>query len=623
MAAKNGLIIRFSVLCLAIGSISFLSLRIPEHRCEILFEKLEFPRAVEVNTSNLLRGIRNVSVQFIQVEKACELTKNVDSLRLFKDLISRVEGEDSHVLGEAFYGVPAMPGDAPTTAHYVWCGEKLFRFEDYLGVLSVIRVLKPLKLVFHYNHLPFDNEFYHTWFQELRQSLPHLILKPTNKELKCNTLDALSYALDQLASSPVGGVYFGERAVLTFIPPEWKTENHVTYTSKNANRSEETIIYVKHGLISSDIPLEQFKQDVLNKSYVCMDSETFNAEVESLISRQERTIPPGLSPCLIMSLNLYPENIVNTSTHYAGVARRLYYGKSNLMVATPSQDPNDLIPNVGHMIAVKKKPDSSVELIFQQYLCILSALYVAKIDRIYFYGDEEPTGIWWSRLKGENITFVQIESLETVYQQALNEPAHKSDILRAIILSKFGGIYFDRDVIWANPPSLEIRRYPSVMSLDWPIYNGWPQAGSIGLLMAKPGASFVTKLLESFWYFRDFQWAFNGVLMPYKVYEQNPESIFIDKKLQVICFVGVCHPLWHADYHRTFDQRDEPTGKFKLSETNAFHFTWPKPDPVFFSFSTIRNGTGIVGELGRQVLAAVEKSGRLHLLEESDVIHSP
>lgn len=53
-------------------------------------------------------------------------------------------------------GLPAAPGNSPSTVHYVWCrGKEYFRFEDYVGLLSAIKLLEPNKIVFHYqNDLP-------------------------------------------------------------------------------------------------------------------------------------------------------------------------------------------------------------------------------------------------------------------------------------------------------------------------------------------------------------------------------------------------------------------------------------------------------------------------------------
>ncbi|KAK7109816.1 hypothetical protein V1264_013797 [Littorina saxatilis] len=66
----------------------------------------------------------------------------------------------------------------PSTLHYVWCGDKTFRFQHYLGVLSAVRILQPSKILFHSTHLPdTSGDGYHTWFLNLQEALPNLVLR--------------------------------------------------------------------------------------------------------------------------------------------------------------------------------------------------------------------------------------------------------------------------------------------------------------------------------------------------------------------------------------------------------------------------------------------------------------
>jgi len=56
---------------------------------------------------------------------------------------------------------------APPTVHYLWIGrDRLFTFQHYLGVLSALRITKPLKVVFHFtDNLPvIDTYRYNSWF---------------------------------------------------------------------------------------------------------------------------------------------------------------------------------------------------------------------------------------------------------------------------------------------------------------------------------------------------------------------------------------------------------------------------------------------------------------------------
>ncbi|XP_059154915.1 uncharacterized protein LOC131940287 [Physella acuta] len=555
------------------------------------------------------------------VVKKCEEKHTVDKQRLFRDLLSDVVNQKKYqrisLLGNGLDTSRDPPGVLPTSAHYVWCGEKLFKFEDYLGVLSVVRVLRPLKLVFHYNKLPVVDRYYHTWFQELKQSLPSLELREASKLIRCNTTDALDYGLDQLASSPGGGFYFGERALVTYIPKEWRSEKFFTYVTSGANRSEQVFVLASQGHMGNGSTLQQYKINILNRSFECLTLDKFNAGNNGTEFNTRGQLSQNLSPCLAVPDGIVPEDIINETSPFASLARRLFYGKSEPVAVRQGEDPNDLIPNIGHVVSLNPQPGSPVKFLFQHYLAMLSALYLAKIEWIYVHGDTVPSGEWWDRLQGENITFVYVDALMSVFQQQIQVTAHRADVLRILILYKYGGIYFDRDVFWATPPSTDLRRYPSIMCLDWPYYQEWPKGGSIGLLLSKPAAPFMIKLLDSFWLFRDNIWEFNGVWMPYKVFERNPETILIHKRLQVICFVGVCHPAWHEDFIRPYSESNKPTQPFDIREANAYHFTYPKPDPSLVSFATIRNHTDIPAQLGKMLIEAIQKSGKQHLIVDS------
>ncbi|CAL1530271.1 unnamed protein product [Lymnaea stagnalis] len=398
-----------------------------------------------------------------------------------------------------FRPVDIDPGDLPNTAHYVWCGSKLFLYENYLSVLSIVRVYRPMKIVFHFNQLPTVINLYNSWFQELRQSLPYLVLRQTSSVLRCNSSDSLNFGLEQLASSIGGGIYFGERAILTYVPRKWKQENFLTYLTHGTNSSDEVIIFARYGLVDHKVTLEQFKENVFNVSYECLSVDKFNEVMTQLILLKPNEISDNLSPCLIAPKQLYPEKIINNTTPFGGVARNLHYGTSELMAAQPGKDPNDLIPAISHQISLNPEPGKPVVWTFQHYLSVLSALYVGGFHRVFVHGDIPPTGVWWNKLQGENVTFVYMDNMETIYQQKASVLAHQSDALRALILLKYGGAYQDKDVLWANPVSEHIRRYPALMSYDWPWYEEWPRSNNIGVIMAKPGSMFLRKLLDSYW----------------------------------------------------------------------------------------------------------------------------
>jgi len=61
-----------------------------------------------------------------------------------------------------------------------------------------------------------------------------------------------------------------------------------------------------------------------------------------------------------------------------------------------------------------------------------------------------------------------------------------------------------------------------------------------------------------------------GLMMPYKLYEQYPELVKIERKLQVICYMLKCHPVFLPGYHNE-----------KIHHLNGASFDWKE---VIFSY---------------------------------------
>ena len=50
-------------------------------------------------------------------------------------------------------------------------------------------------------------------------------------------------------------------------------------------------------------------------------------------------------------------------------------------------------------------------------------------------------------------------------------------------------------------------------------------------------------------WFKDDDWAWNGLRQPYKIQERYPQLIRVDPHLQTICYLKLCHPTWWKGYH--------------------------------------------------------------------------
>ena len=69
--------------------------------------------------------------------------------------------------------------------------------------------------------------------------------------------------------------------------------------------------------------------------------------------------------------------------------------------------------------------------------------------------------------------------------------SHISDIWRADILFKYGGVYMDTDAIFVRPLSRELRAYDVVVSYDGATWDQpFPDIINCGIAVSKPGARF-------------------------------------------------------------------------------------------------------------------------------------
>ncbi|CAL1535240.1 unnamed protein product [Lymnaea stagnalis] len=521
-----------------------------------------------------------------------------DNLFLFKDLYTQ----------DAWPGVEAngtAPGEFPYLVHYFWCGEKIFRFEDYLGLLSVVRVLRPQKLVFHYHALPYvDEDWYHTWFQELKQSVPNLVLRHTNLTPRCGSREVLAFGLRQLADE--GGIYVGERTVLTHFPGEAFSREFSYFNFRRLDLSHDVsqgVVFSRFGF--SEASLENKVNEIAASTNSCYTVEEYN-EASRL------SLGPTLKPCLVLAESVYPRDVWNGTSPFAELARWLFYGKRSRLEVQPGPENDDLIPLISHMVWIGSDDAANPSKFqFLHYLSVVSALHVAGFRRVFVHGESEPTGRWWDRLQHENVTFVKIQRPETVFQQEVSGPSQESGVLRLHTLLKHGGAYQERDVIWVSKLPDSIRRYPAVACVDWARRGEWPEVFNMGVVLAKPNADWLKSFMKTFSFYREDKWAFNALMMPYKAYELHPDQLYVDTHLQVICFKGVCHPAWRTDYIRELDDL-QPIINYDWRHARAFHFIVPKPPNSLASPEAIKNGIGMFSEIGRMVL---EKSGQSDLLK--------
>ena len=258
-------------------------------------------------------------------------------------------------LTETLHSVHSLP-QAHYTVHYLWCGQKTFRFQDYLSVLSVFRIIQPLKLVFHFTHLPVVDEFwYNTWFQELKQSVPNLVLKPVVSDHPCGSVDMLRVALRLLAVD--GGIYVGERVVLT------KNIDHLKFLpfwfafSDPGKSRTSGVVFVNRGF--NEHTLEDYVHVITANAPHCLSTDDYDRrEIDE----------ENYSLCVSLTEDIYPRDIRSSDTPFAELARWLFYGRRSPFSTLHSGEV-DLIPRISHFTWMSSDdPQNSNEFKFVHYL---------------------------------------------------------------------------------------------------------------------------------------------------------------------------------------------------------------------------------------------------------------
>ncbi|XP_070173296.1 uncharacterized protein [Littorina saxatilis] len=477
--------------------------------------------ALTVPMYKLYSKVHEDETQMVDSEEA-------DLLPLYRDLYTHEEWPGV----ESDY---SEPNQVQHTVHYLWCGQKVFGFNDYLGVLSILRVLQPLKLVFHYTHLPLlDDLWYNTWFWELKQSVPNLVLKQLTTSHACGSVDMLKTALGLLSVD--GGFFVGEGVVLA------KSIDHLKllpfWFAFNDPKRDATsgVVFVNRGF--NEHTLLDYVQVIMVNAPHCLSQDDYN-RLENSEEEENHSL------CVSLAESVYPRDIRSSDDPFAELARWLFYGRRD-PIFTVHSGQVDLVPRISHYTWMSSDdPEGAKEFTFAHYISVLSALHVAGMDHVYVHGDVVPRGPWWDELGMQNVTFVSVEHPDAVFQQPVEVPSHASDVIRYNVLYKYGGVYQDTDVVWVNQVPDWLLGYPTVACPEWPSYGEWPDTLNLGVIIARRHSPFLRHVMSTYRYFRDTDWNFNAVLLPYRTYEWFPDTLYLDVFLQAICSHGVCHPAWN------------------------------------------------------------------------------
>ena len=468
----------------------------------------------------------------------------------------------------------------PNVVHWFWCGHAWFEFQFYLSVLSAIRFIDPDKIIIYYYQIMLrDKKFYNLWYHDMMTSYPFVKLHElTSDEIEMGACHAdeqvhLEYVWHHL--SRVGGIFIGNSTWISNFPQGLRKFDKVL--GKNFMMSK---------INSSSIPTGE------SMTYKCPDIQEYSLKESVFIC-----ITPKLPP------RFYPKDIWGRDDALGRLARRIFYGSSAFPKPTPTY--NELVPYIGHMVWL-----GGGEMDFLFYLSVLSAVYILKVETLYIHGDKPPSGMYWNRIKSKHFHKVRLVYRvlpNTVFSYYVNKYAHMSDIIRVDIMNKYGGIYMDTDTIWVRPIDRWLLGYDAVASLDWTQWDApFPDLINFGVTLGKKGGKFWKLFRESMAFWREESWSWNGLRLPYKIYEKNPDLLYIYNHLQIICFNFDCHPTFNKDYHNVNIHHRNAPFSWK-TDTHAFHWTAPVPLPLR-SEEALYQSDDMFAKIGKFVL---EKAGEL------------
>ena len=451
-------------------------------------------------------------------------------------------------------------------------------FRNYLSILSVWKILNPYQIILYTRTKFMTKEFeYDDWFLKATSRISSL------QVMKLDVLDMYNYTvqteLDVALSvlKKFGGVYVNINTIIN--ADLWTGSNESFVVGSTADWFIVYIAIARNANVPDKFIIKQSTESRHISSFPCVTSKTFT---DSDI-------------CCTMEKGLFPYHIMRDNSSFGYLARTLFYGKPEVPEPKASFPP---IPKLVHYVWFGEK-----DIDYSMFMSFLSTQRFVKPLKIYIYVDHNISRPYFDKMLAySNVQVVYYGSLYTVFQKPLAKTLHVSDIIRADVLMRYGGVYVDWDVYWLKlADELFTRGHETIASLDFfkDMFprQGFPDTINMGVLLARPGSRFLLLWHDSFKKYTGKHHTYHAVELVYKLYEEHPDLLVIDKRLQVMCHFLRCHPLWIKNYkddniHTDFDF---------TKDAYTVHFTEPTPKE-FSSLESIRNAKNFFGDMGRHIL---------------------
>jgi hypothetical protein len=161
---------------------------------------------------------------------------------------------------------------------------------------------------------------------------------------------------------------------------------------------------------------------------------------------------------------------------------------------------------------------------FDHYVALKSMFVTIIPDNIFVHGREFPSNnIHFDRCVDEfDLKLVQSRAVEKVHNQSVDVIEHKSDVVRIETLIRFGGMYFDFDVLLLRPVFHFYENEETVLG---------PQNSNglnCGIIFAKRCSIFMRRWYHSFKDMNDTIWDHHCVTVPHQLMMQDSAGVTSD-----------------------------------------------------------------------------------------------
>ncbi len=213
-----------------------------------------------------------------------------------------------------------------------------------------------------------------------------------------------------------------------------------------------------------------------------------------------------------------------------------YFPKPNVILSSssPFESENDnRIPSIVHFVVGqtdRKDADHryalSAPFTFINYLNVLAARRQIRPDKIFVHYYEEPSSFWWNQTKQDpeiDVTLVKTRLVENIFGKSVDHHAHRSDIIRLEVIMKYGGIYFDTDV-------LALRSFDPLFNLSDVVMAHQDDdlnTAATGVIIGKKNAVFLRRMYNAYQSFSQTRWDQHSVRIPGQLALVYPNEVMV------------------------------------------------------------------------------------------------